>query len=304
VNNKNKLTWILFIIVTLLESEIYLFGAQPVFQKKKNLVKGEKTIIREITGKDEMPMVLVPAGAFLMGLPESKDKGEGEADEYPQHKVYLSAYYIDKYEVTNDQYAKFLNAYAKDTDENGNIMIQEDHRSGVKKASGTWVPTTSGYENYPVVMVTWYGANQYAKFYGKHLPTEAEWEKACRAGSKTKYCFGDNELRLSNFAWNINNSGGFAGESHPVGQKKPNQWGIYDMYGNVWEWCNDWYESSYYENSPYKNPKGPEYASERVNRGCSFFNNPYNSWSALRSKNSPSGMYNNVGFRCVRSGAE
>jgi len=255
-----------------------------------NQISQTENVSEEIIGKDEVKMVLIPAGEFMMGSPE----GEGEKDEHPQHKVYLDAYYIDKYEVTNEQYAKFLNEYGKHTDENGQKMIYK-HKWGVKKSGGRWQPA-SGYEKNPVVNVTWYGANQYARYYGKRLPTEAEWEKACRAGSTTKYCFGDVESELGEYAWYEKNSGGM---TNPVGRRKPNQYGLYDMHGNVWEWCSDWYDEKYYRISPDKNPEGPDKGSYRVLRGGSWYNYAYYCRSSSRLRYYPVFRYFNYGFRCV-----
>jgi len=265
-------------------------------QPAQSVQAGKNEIIWE---KDGSAMVLIPAGEFLMGSPE----GEGEADEHPQHKVYLDAYYIDKYEVTNEQYAKFLNEWGKDTDENGQKMIYE-HDWGVKKISGwfespqKWQPA-KGYEKYPVNNVNWYGANQYAKWAGKRLPTEAEWEKACRASSTTTYYYGNDESELGEYAWYIENSGA---KTHPVGTMKPNQWGIYDMYGNVWEWCSDWYYENYYSDSPPKNPQGPFSGNVCVVRGGSWLSGTVSCWSAGRDRLVPDGKwYYRYGFRCAAS---
>ena len=251
--------------------------------------------IEEITWqKDNSVMVLIPAGEFLMGSPEII---EGYEDEYPRHKVFLDAYYIDKYEVTNEQFAKFLNEWGKDTDENKKKMFNE-HGWGIKKVGSRFDIGTKGYENYPVVNVTWYGANQYAKWAGKRLPTEAEWEKACRAGSDTKYSFGDDANGLFENAWFKDNSGK---KTHPVGTRQPNTWGIYDMYGNVWEWCSDWYDANYYKNSIFKNPQGPSSGSARVVRGGSWGYVAVNCRSADRSGGVPGGGWFDGGFRCAAS---
>ena len=247
--------------------------------------------------KDGSQIVLISAGEFLMGSPE----GKGAADERPQHKVFLDDYYIDKYEVTNQQFAKFLNAWNKDTDENGQKMIYEDDW-GIKKAGAGFQPA-NGYDKYPIFNVTWYGANQYAKWAGKRLPTEAEWEKACRAGSTITYYYGDEKNGLKEYAWYIGNSDH---KTHPVGQKKPNSWGIYDMHGNVWEWCSDRYDANYYKGSPYKNPQGPSTGSFCVLRGGSWCCGVAVPRSAFRSKCEPDFKFNILvrdfyGFRCAAS---
>ena len=279
-------------------------------QPAQSVQAGKNEIIWE---KDGSAMVLIPAGEFLMGSPE----GEGEADEHPQHKVYLDAYYIDKYEVTNQQFAKFLNEWGKDTDENGQKMIYENEW-GIKKVAADfsktrqllgWEPA-KGYETYPVINVTWYGGNQYAKWAGKRLPTEAEWEKACRGPQEssgatfrrtTKYCYGNEENKLNEYAWYSANSGS---KTHPVGAKEPNTWGVYDMHGNVWEWCSDWYDENYYKNAFYKNPQGPDKGGYRVIRGGSWDIGAVYCRSVNRGGNNPdNGWYNN-GFRCAASRGE
>lgn len=245
----------------------------------------------EATG-ETTGMVLIPAGEFLMGSPV----GEGRNDEYPQHKVYLGDYYIDKYEVTNEQYARFLNKWGKDEDEQRNPMIYE-HGWGLKKIGGIW-QSSPGYEKHPVVCVTWFCASQYAKWAGKRLPTEAEWEKACRASSTTTYCYGNDESVLDEYAWYDKNS---EGRTHPVGEKKPNQWGIYDLYGNVWEWCSDWYSEDYYKKSPDENPQGPSTGSDHVLRGGSWDYSVGSCRSAYRRVSAPTPRWGNHGFRCVIS---
>jgi len=228
---------------------------------------------RTITGKDGAEMILVDEGEFMMGSPD----GEGWQSERPHHKVFLDAYYIDKYEVTVKQYRKFCEATGKSMPRTPSFGWQDDH---------------------PVVNIMWNDAVAYATWAGKRLPTEAEWEKACRAGSETRYCYGDDAGNLGEYAWFSVNSGN---RTHPVGQKKPNAWGLYDMHGNVCEWCSDWYEEGYYKSSPDRNPTGPENGRYRVLCGGSWYNRDLNCHSGIRGWLDPSNWLVNYGFRCVRS---
>ena len=262
-----------------------------IWESTEFVAKNAAVSADEETGK-YANMVYIPAGEFIMGSP----KGEGADDEHPRHKVYLDAYWIDKYEVTNQQYAEFLNKYGKYTDATANTMIYEDGW-GVKKSGGRWQSQT-GNENYPVIGVTWYGASQYANFYGMRLPTEEEWEKACRAGSSSKYCFGDLESELNEYAWYSANSGNI---THPVGTKKPNIWGVYDMHGNVQEWCADWYDDIYYgfKDILYKNSTGPASGFDRVIRGGDYDVIADDCRSANRDYYGPDQRSGNYGFRCA-----
>ena len=251
---------------------------RPGDSKAENELKFvQQRQVEEAKKKKYGNMVLIPAGEFTMG------SDSGESDEKPPHRVYLDAYWIDKYEVTFDQYDKFC------------------------EATGRSKPSDSGWGrgNRPVINVSWNDAVSYAKWAGKRLPTEAEWEKACRAGSTSKYCYGNSESMLGDYAWYSSNSGS---KTHPVGQKKPNAWGIYDMHGNVWEWCSDWYDSGYYKVAagfqPAKNPKGPNSGSVRVLRGGSWCGYAISCRSSIRGRSSPD--YRNYfgGFRCAASGAQ
>jgi len=213
-------------------------------------------------------MVLIPAGEFMMG------SDSGEKNEHPQHKVFLDTYYIDKYEVTFTQYDKFCEATKRK-----------------KPSDNGW-----GRGNMPVINVNWNDANDYAEWAGKRLPTEAEWEKACKAGANTKYCFGNNASELAYYAWYDRNSRGII---HPVGQNKPNNRGIYDMHGNVWEWCADWYDENYYRNSNTINPQGPAISSDRVLRGGGWNNYDFYCRSAYRDGYNAVNWHNDIGFRCA-----
>ena len=126
------------------------------------------------------------------------------------------------------------------------------------------------------------------------LPTEAQWEYACRAGTTMAFCSGDNAAMLGEYGWYRSNS---SGRTHLVGQRKPNPWGLFDMHGNVWEWCVDWYGADYYGQSAQSDPPGPLAGSARVHRGASWYDTPGFCRSAHRNGHAPGDRYNSVGFR-------
>jgi sulfatase modifying factor 1 len=237
---------------------------------KPQIIPGTKTII----GKDGAEMVLIPAGEFQMGSNESDD-------EKPIHTVYLDAFYIDKYEVTNAQYKKFMDATGQ-------------------KAPPNW--NNSGYNatNQPVVGVTWNDAKAYADWAGERLPTEAEWEKSARGGLVgKKYPWGDT---LTYDDANYSGTGGkdIWSITSPVGSFAPNGYGLYDMAGNAWEWCADWYGNNYYGSSPKSNPTGPASGSYRVLRGGSWNDSDDRDLrTASRGYLAPSRPYFKLGFRCA-----
>ncbi|MCK4667514.1 formylglycine-generating enzyme family protein [Candidatus Dependentiae bacterium] len=291
-NCENSLIKVLFL------NENYIPDANKISVENQNKLKELKLgdTLKKIKFIKKSNMIKIQAGSFMMG---SSD-GEGFPRERPYHKVYLDEYYISKYEVTNKEYAEFLNDYGKDTDDNGNNMIHE-YELVLMKSGGRWSPQPD-YDNYPVVHITWYGAVQYCKWLSDktglnfRLPTEAEWEYACRAGSDGRCCFGNDRSQLSNYAWYNKNSGD---HTHPVGAKQPNQWGLYDMHGNVREWCSDWFGSNYYNSSPSRNPKGPSSGSDRVNRGGSFFDSAFYLRSSVRDRFKPDFDWYLIGFRPV-----
>ena len=227
-----------------------------------------------IIGKDGAEMILIPAGEFIMGSPE----GEGDDDEHPQHTVFLDAFYIDKYEVTNAQYKKFMEA--------------TEH-----KAPEYWDNEKYNQPNHPVVSVTWHDAIAYTKWAGKRLPTEAEWEKAARGTDGRKYPWG-NEWDSSK-ANSYGTSDGYE-YAAPVGSfpDGASPYGVMDMAGNVWEWCADLYDGDYYSRSLQQNPKGPDSGSRRVLRGGGWDDNASYLRCARRACGGPTGSGNFVGFRC------
>ncbi len=234
-------------------------------------------------------MVFIPAGDFFMG------STEGDLDEKPVHSVYLDAYYIDKYEVTNGQFCKFLNEKGNQEEGGEKWLGIEDSNCSIEYQKEKYYPKP-GYEDYPVVEVSWYGAYAYAKWAGKRLPTEAEWEKAARGSLvDKKYPWGDIiDSSKANYGENV-------GYITPVGFYPPNDYGLYDMAGNVWEWCFDWYNENYYEKSPTKNPQGPDNATYRVRRGGCWRNLTRGVRCAHRFCHTPLATTSALGFRCAKS---
>ena len=318
------------------------FSAMVTLDDGENLIEvlvdGAKAQVRVIKTTnvpivDTGEMVLVPAGEFEMGtdeaeIPQLVQWAKKWWDVYanwferetPRHTVYLDSFYIDKYEVTNAQYAQFLNEYGKNTDPAGYRLL--DIGSPwclIENVGGTYKPK-AGYETHPVVKVSWYGAAAYAQFYGKRLPTEAQWEKAARVGlPKKRFPWGDDDPdgsqcnfadRNTNYGWSNKDADDGYSQTAPVGSY-PAYGGLHDMAGNVWEWCADEYDSGYYRISPENNPTGPGgvvmFANDdftnvntvRVLRGGSWDVNPCDLRVAHRSGFSPAGGSNYIGFRCV-----
>ncbi len=258
-------------------------------------------------------MIRIAGGTLTLGCTDEQTK-YCQDDEKPAHPVTLSDFALSRTEVTNAQYAAFLNEYGSTTvksgEYKGEAMIRE-HRWSIRfpdqKGLGLYAPQ-AGYDNHPVVFVTWYGATEYCRWLSERtgqryrLPTEAEWEYAARGGQKAnpKRMFlyaGSDEI--DEVAWC---NGGRDGQTHPVAQKKPNALGLYDMSGNVYEWCSDWYGADYYKSiaKGAKNPMGPDSGDKRVCRGGSWGNIPETCRSARRI--SLSATFNNHvrGFRVAR----
>jgi len=237
-----------------------------------------KEVTLDLGGGVTMDLVLMPADEFLMGSPENEAGRDG--DEGPQHRVTIARpFYLGKYEVTQAQWQ----------------AVMGNNPSSFK-----------GDAKLPVETVSWEDCQQFCQRLNERLagaghgvrvrlPTEAEWEYACRAGSTGRFCFGDSDGQLGDYAWYGGNGGN---QTHPVGRKKPNAFGLYDMHGNVWEWCEDWYHSSYSgavdDGSAWT--AGGE-LSARVLRGGSWFNNPAYCRCAYRYGDRPADRGVDVGFR-------
>lgn len=223
---------------------------------------------------DKNKMVWIEGGSFYMGA----QYNDGELDELPLHKVTVSGFYMDTYEITKEEFQ----------------LVMGHNPSRFK-----------GCEECPVDNISWFEAKEFCEKIGKRLPTEAEWEYACRAETKTAFHYGNT---LSSDQANFNGqypyggspSGGYHRKPLPVGSFQPNAWGLYDMHGNVWEWCSDWYDVAYYGNSPQNNPSGPSEGKYKVARGGAWNSDGASLRSSNRISYAPIIHLNTIGFRCVK----
>ncbi len=260
-----------------------------------------------VSEKDGMVMIYVPAGAFQMGGEDGQD------DEKPVRTVTLDAFWIDRTEVTNAMFAVFLNDQGNQIEEGVTWLVVGSEDCQIEQSDGQYRPQ-SGYEQHPVSEVTWYGANAYCRWASRRLPTEAEWEKAARGTDERTYPWGNTfDGRILNFCdvncpfdWKNANSDDRYNRTAPVGSYPAgaSPYGALDMAGNIWEWVADWYDANYYASSPVQNPAGSANGSGRVLRGGSWYNSMNALRAADRDEGNPSRTGGNVGFRCVRSGAE
>lgn len=230
-----------------------------------------------------MKLVLIPAGEFMMGSPASGT--DAENDEKPQHRVGITKpFYLAETAVTHAQWRAVMN------------KRPWSGQNSVKLGA-----------DYPATYVSWDEAVEFCQKLSTQdgreyrLPTEAEWEYACRAGATTTFSFGNDDSRISDYAWSgdVFVYGSTKSHAREVGKKRPNAWDLYDMHGNVWEWCNDWYGDKYYGDSAAADPQGPGFGSDRVLRGGGWSNAPAYCRSASRSRYSPDSRFSFVGFRPV-----
>ncbi len=237
-------------------------------------------------------MVDLPGGRFLMGSPDSDDLARD--DEKPQHEVTVSPFRIGITPVTVELYREVMPESS---------ATQAEAEARLPITGVTWVNAIefcnrlserAGYRPCYSKWFGWWRCDWRAD--GYRLPTEAEWEYACRAGSTTRYCFGDDPADLDGYAWHSGNTK----TVQPVATQRANLWGLYDLHGNVWEWCWDWYGA--YSPEPAQNPRGPEKTTSggRVLRGGSFANSSATLRSARRTVDFSVSRNLLVGFRCVR----
>ncbi|CUI16427.1 hypothetical protein PNK_0802 [Candidatus Protochlamydia naegleriophila] len=253
-------------------------SAVKVYNPERKDVTNIKPILTE--------MVVIEGGAFYRG---SQD---GSRDEMPRHQMTLASFALDVHPITNEQFVRFLEVMGGEKDSNHNDIIRlRDSR--IKRSAGK-LSIESGYAKHPVVGVTWYGAVAYARWVGKRLPTEAEWEIASRGGHEhVLYPTGDDiEKTQANF---------FSSDTTAVMSYAPNGYGLYDMAGNVYEWCHDWYGYNYYEVSIQEpdNPPGPLQGVYRVLRGGCWKSLKEDLRCSRRHRNNPGTVNGTYGFRCA-----
>jgi formylglycine-generating enzyme required for sulfatase activity len=236
-----------------------------------------KTMSVNVGGGIKMEFVWIPPGEFVMGSPVG-ERGRSD-DEGPQHRVTIShGFWMGKYEVTQEQWAQVMGghpSYFEGAQRPVELVSWNDCQEFIQKLNA----------KFPMD-----GARKFS------LPTEAEWEYACRAGTKERFYTGDSDMEPDRIGWNTAIS---EGKTHPVGGKLPNAWGLYDTCGNVGEWCQDWYAKDYYAGSPHSDPPGPLTGSERLVRGGSWFFSVQTCRSASRDGFVPDYRYSNLGCRLV-----
>ena len=302
---KNWIIWcVAWVVVTLAAG----CGTRP---------SSQKTI--DLGGDVKLEMVLIPAGSFVMGDDRGLD------DEKPVHKVTITKpFYLGQYEVTVAQFRRFVKAtgYATDAEKGtgfqGAFGWNSDTMQFKMNEKYSWRSTGFAQSDaHPVVNVSWNDAMEFCKWLSREegktyrLPTEAEWEYACRAGTTTRYSHGNDsegsakvgnvadaafEAQFPELKGLIKSSDGFAYTS-PAGSFLPNPFGLYDMHGNVWEWCADWYDAEYYAKSPTNDPGGPATGEERAYRGGGWFNCTRGCRSASRSGSVTENRNLTLGFR-------
>ena len=287
---------------------------QPTVPTLSEVVPNPKLGSIATRSRDGMLMVYVPSGAFQMG------SLNGSPDERPVHSVYLDAFWLDRTDVTKAMFARFVadQNYKTDAEKIGKSFVYDPTQGSWVPSSGTdWLhpqgpgDDRTGLDDHPVVQVSWNDAQAYCSWVGARLPTEAEWEKTARGTDNRIYPWGNQapDGSLANYAdsnlvgakWadkNINDGYEF---TSPVGHfpRNTSPYGVLDMAGNVWQWTQDWYSDSYYNNSPASNPPGPATGAKKVLRGGSWYYSAEYLRSSARLNDDPSVAVGLYGFRCA-----
>jgi formylglycine-generating enzyme required for sulfatase activity len=267
---------------------------RPEFEPNPGQIFQQELIVAKYLPQEKIPhniepimseMIVIPSGEYARG------SLTGARDEMPRHKIQISPFALDTHPVTNEQFVRFLDVMGGEKDAQNNDMIRLKE-SRIKKLGGKLV-IESGYSKHPVVGISWYGASAYAKWVGKRLPTEAEWEIAASSLKEDLYPTGETiEKSMANF---------FSSDTCPVMSYAPSLIGLYDMAGNVYEWCQDWYGYNYYEASIQEplNPAGPQQGVYRVLRGGCWKSLKEDLRVSHRHRNNPFAVNSTYGFRCA-----
>jgi len=293
---------------------------------------------RLLTNSIGMTMSLIPAGEFMMGNRHREEQerelyskydpsvtSDSFRDEYPCHRVRITKpFYMGRFHVTVGQFRRFVDesGYKTESERNNRGSFGFDGKSWKEKPEYTWrIPGFAQGDDHPVVAISWNDAMAFCQWLGRkegdiyRLPTEAEWEYACRAGTTTRYSCGDDpenlvqvsnvgdasaKAKFPNATSTIHAGDGYVFTS-PVGSFRPNAFGIYDMHGNAWQWCADRYGRQYYGLSPADDPPGPSTGELRVTRGGSWYLGPVSARSSKRYGGAPDARYGDQGFRVVKS---
>jgi sulfatase modifying factor 1 len=268
-----------------------LLGGCRIDDRPDRAGRRAETAPETIVTKTGVEMVLIPAGQFLMG------DDNGEDDEKPVHPVRVGSFYMDVCEVTQRDYqslmgrnpSKFVDPYAPVDKVSWHDAVRYCNMRSLREGFTPCYDTNT--------LKCDFSADGY------RLPTEAEWEYACRAGTTSRWSFGNDSGKLAEYAWLKDNSNK---TTHPVRQKAPNPWGLYDMHGNVYEWCNDFYREGYGQDSEGDDPRGPASGDKRVVRGGCWDTREESCRSSARSSESPGFVdvcfkREAYGFRCVRN---
>ena len=292
-------------------------AAEKVLPAEKEVPPTAEKVITNSVG---MKLVLIPAGEFMMGSPEGE---EGRLDNEKQHRVRITKpFYLGMYEVTVGDFRRFADdtKYKTEAEKDGKGSFGWNETKGELELDPKYTWRNPGFkqdDGHPVVNVSWNDAVAYCAWLSKkegrtyRLPTEAEWEYACRAGTTTRFYHGNApeglakvgnvadavfKAKLPDWKWTIKASDGYVFTA-PMGSFRPNAFGLYDMHGNAWEWCADWYGSDYYGKSPTDDPTGPTSRSYRVLRGGGLSIGPTGCRSAFRCLLAPDGRSFVLGFR-------
>ena len=280
--------------------DIYDFNADKLHRASDLLGRtdnepsiAEPILKRKETGIDEM--VLIPAGEFRMGSDLDNE------DEKRINAVYLDSYYVDRYEVTNQEYTAFLNAVGRIHDADGYVIIDlESPYCRIKQVDGKY-QVQQGFEHHPVLTVSWFGAEAYARWRGKRLPTEAEWEKAARGRIEGKEYPWGNTASHAHANYEGTEDIDIWLFTAPVGSFVPNGYGLYDMSGNAGEWCADWYGNHAHTPDRFRTPEKSELKPSRVVRGGNWATDAPFLRCAFRTSSAPGLTHETIGFRCAKN---